>query len=110
MKSKKKIIGLILIILVLLILLIGIVYAKTDLFKSTKDLFYKYIDEIKTAIDNFESDLAIEVLNKIKDVKLDKDNKIIIEETLELINMFKYDEALECISKLNKDILNTNFK
>ena len=47
-----------------------------------KDLFYKYIDEIKTAIDNFESDLAIEVLNKIKDVKLDKDNKIIIEETL----------------------------
>lgn len=42
MKSKKKIIGLILIILVLLILLIGIVYAKTDLFKSTKDLFYKY--------------------------------------------------------------------
>lgn len=75
-----------------------------------KDLFYKYIDEIKTAIDNFESDLAIELLNKIKDVKLDKDNKIIIEETLELINMFKYDEALECISKLNKDILNTNFK
>ena len=75
-----------------------------------KDLFYKYIDEIKTAIDNFESDLAIELLNKIKDVKLDKDNKIIIEETLELINMFEYDEALECISKLNKDILNTNFK
>ena len=75
-----------------------------------KDLFYKYIDEIKTAIDNFESDLAIELLNKIKDVKLDKDNKIIIEETLELINMFNYDEALECISKLNKDILNTNFE
>ena len=42
MKSKKKIIGIILIIVVLLILLIGIVYAKTDLFKSPKDLFYKY--------------------------------------------------------------------
>lgn len=64
------------------------------------DEIEKYINDIRTALDDFESDTAIELLNKMKQVKLDTKSDEIIESTLELINMFEYDQALECIGAL----------
>ena len=67
----------------------------------SKEGLLKYIDDIKTALDDFESDVAIELLNEIKYFKLDEKNKNIVDDTLDFIKIFEYDKALECISKVN---------
>lgn len=67
--SKNKFVGILAILLVILLVLVGIVYSRTDLLKSPKTLFNKYIAqnlEVCPKIDYYG------MLDKIKDVK-DKD-------------------------------------
>ncbi|WP_195250941.1 ATP-binding protein [Romboutsia sp. 1001713B170207_170306_H8] len=67
----------------------------------SKDELNKTIQDIKKALDNFDSDMAIDLLNQIKNTKLDNTYEKIIDKTLELINIFEYDEALECIGEIS---------
>lgn len=64
-----------------------------------KDDIANKIECIKNSLDDFDSDVAIELLEELKSVKLEEENSAIINKTLEFINMFEYDEAIECINK-----------
>lgn len=59
MKDKKvKIIALILLIIAILIIGVGVVlaYLKTDLFKTNKQLFFKYISELEQVVNGFDDE------------------------------------------------------
>lgn len=65
---------------------------------SKEDISNK-IECIKNALDDFDSGVAIELLEGLKSIKLGEENDDIINKTLEFINIFEYDEAIEHINK-----------
>lgn len=74
-------------------------YNNTEKVEVDKADILSKIDQIKAALDDFEADVAKELLEELKFVKLIDENSSIIDKTLELIDMFEYDKATECINK-----------
>ncbi len=74
-------------------------YNNTEKVEVDKADILSKIDQIKAALDDFEADVAKELLEELKFVKLIEENSSIIDKTLELIDMFEYDKAIECINK-----------
>ncbi len=66
MKKSNKLIIILIIILIILILAVGgfaFVYFFTDIFKSNKDLFFKYVSQNSQIKEIFEQDEAIKLYN-----------------------------------------------
>lgn len=74
-------------------------YNNTEKVEVDKADILSKIDQIKATLDDFEADVAKELLEELKFVKLIEENSSIIDKTLELIDMFEYDKAIECINK-----------
>lgn len=58
--KKKQVVGIILTLIIVLLILVGIIYAKTDLFRSPKQLFYKYLAQNSEIVGKLDYDKALQ--------------------------------------------------
>lgn len=115
MEKKNKIIIAIIAVIVVITIAIGAVYATTDLFKSPKDLFYKYLAQNIESSNEFNYD---EILNNYKsmreksytangevsiDIKSDDEDS---QEIFDEVNKMKIKTEEKSIPKENKTYTN----
>lgn len=84
MKNKKLLIIVLIILVVLLLALGGVTFAylKTDIFKTDKQLFYKYLGQVLEKTENFESKKLTNYYEKLETTPYENNGKLSVNVSL----------------------------
>ena len=95
--SKGKFLGILAILLVILLVLVGVVYSKTDLLKSPKTLFYKYISQNMDMYPKVDYNQILEEIKKMneKDYTVAGDMQIKVNGEEQMVQALKGLEELK---------------
>ena len=101
MKNKKVLIIVLISILLILIVLTGtaLAYINTDLFKTNKQLFFKYVSQIKEIENNFKDEELIAYYEKQKIKPYETVGKITAK-----VSIPEYEEQLKSVLKSVNDV------